>query len=73
MYEYVTRAYDVRPIVGDRVRHSTTGGFGVIAPECPSAGHYVQVRFDGNNCAMPCHPTELDYLGPLTPAAGGIA
>jgi hypothetical protein len=62
-YAYVRRAYDVDPVVGARVRHQVTGKEGVIRPECPGMGHYVQVRFDGERLPAPCHPTELDYLG----------
>jgi hypothetical protein len=40
-----------------------TGKSGTIAREDRSAGHYVQVRFDGQSFALPCHPTELEYLG----------
>ena len=73
MYEYIIRAYRVFPTVGERVRHKRTGRFGTIAPEDPGAGHYVQVRFDGTDHALPCHPTEMEYLGRPGPNAGAIA
>lgn len=60
-YDYVRRAYGVDPKVGARVRHTVTGEAGTIAREDQCAGHYVQVRFDGENFAASCHPTELDY------------
>lgn len=69
-YDYVRRTYGVDPRVGARVRHTVTGQFGKIARESLSAGHYVQVRFDGAKYALPCHPTELDY-SPTEAAVGG--
>lgn len=64
-YDYVKRAYGVDPKVGQRVRMNEgcePRKEGVIAPESPSHGHYVQVRFDGQNFASNCHPTSIDYL-----------
>lgn len=69
-YDYVKRMYGVDPIVGARVRHTELQGarsFGTIAREKPALGHYVMVRFDGQNFALPCHPTALDY----SPSSGG--
>ena len=63
-YSYVRNAYAVDPRIGQRVRHLETGRSGVIAREKPSAAHYVQVRFDGDKHALPCHPTALDYAQP---------
>ena len=60
-YEYIKRTYPVDPKVGMRVRHKVTKRLGWIAREDRSAGHYVQVRFDGDTHALPCHPTEIDY------------
>lgn len=70
-YDYVKRAYGVGPVVGARVRHTELKGprsFGTIARESPTHGHYVQVRFDGQNFASNCHPTALDYA-PVEPEA----
>lgn len=63
MYEYVKRTYAVNPVQHERVTHTVTKRGGVIARESPSAGHYVQVRFDGSRWAVSCHPTELEYHG----------
>ena len=63
-YEYVKRAYSVDPVIGNRVRHTTTGNFGQITREDRGQSHYVQVRFDGKKFSLPCHPTELDYAVP---------
>lgn len=60
-YSYVRTAYAVEPKVGARVQHLETRKFGVIRPEARSASHYVQVCFDGQAHALPCHPTALDY------------
>lgn len=46
-YEYIKRMYPVTPNVGARVRHHVTKQEGTIRRENPSAGHYVQVLFDG--------------------------
>jgi len=62
-YEYVRKAYGVSPTIGHRVQHQVTGKSGVIRREDRSAAHYVMVLFDGGKFALPCHPTELDYLG----------
>jgi hypothetical protein len=61
-YEYVKRMYGVNPVPGERVRHQVTGKTGSIA-RVRSDDQYVHVRFDGMNHHLPCHPTELDYLG----------
>lgn len=60
-YDYVRRTYNVDPQIGQRVKHTVTGNSGVISREDRSAGHYVQVRFDGKKHPLPCHPTELEY------------
>lgn len=68
MYDYVKRNYSVNPVVGERVRHTelTKGNIGTIAKESPSQGHYVMVRFDDRSPdPRPCHPTALEYLGPM--------
>ncbi len=67
-YDYVKRAYGVTPVVGERVRHTEIDKLGVIAREKLSAGHHVQVRFDGEKFASPCHPTALEYLGAVEQA-----
>lgn len=64
-YDYVKRAYGVNPVVGERVRHHITSREGIVARE-RSPNHYVHVLFDGSKHALPCHPTEMDYLG-VTP------
>lgn len=61
-YDYVRRAYNVDPIVGNPVRHTVTNGYGSIPKEDPSQAHYVQVKFEGKSFALPCHPTELEYI-----------
>ena len=61
-YEYIKRTYPFQPKIGKRVWHTVTCKTGVIAMEDRSQGHYVQVRFDGQNFASPCHPMELQYL-----------
>jgi hypothetical protein len=45
-YAYIQRAY---------------GNYGLITKEDQSNGHYVQVRFEGRNFSVPCHPDELEY------------
>ena len=62
-YDYIKRAYDVKPVVGDRIKHHVTKREGTIEREDFSMSHYVQVLFDGDAEPMPCHPTEMDYLG----------
>lgn len=62
-YDYVKRTYGVDPVVGEKVKHTVTGESGVIARESPGQAHYVRVRFDGKSFSLPCHPTELEYLG----------
>jgi hypothetical protein len=61
-YDYVRRAYGVDPQAGAPVRHQVTKKFGVIDREDRGQAHYVMVRFEGQRHAVPCHPTELDYL-----------
>lgn len=62
-YGYVRRMYGVDPVIGERVRMK---GYppGTIRAEDQSCSHYVMVQFDGRNFAAPCHPTDLEYLGP---------
>lgn len=62
-YDYIKRMYPVTPKIGERVTHKETGQSGVITRENRSAGHYVQVRFDGRGYSSSCHPTALEYLG----------
>lgn len=63
-YDYVRRTYGVNPVVGERVRHHTGAKkLGTIAREKPSGANYIMVKFDGQSFALPCHPTEMDYLG----------
>lgn len=60
-YVYIQRTYGKRPIVGMLVFHTVTEKYGRITKEDPSAGHYVQVRFEDRNFSLPCHPNELEY------------
>lgn len=60
-YDYVRRTYGVDPIPGQRARF-TDGREGVIARR-QSYDNYVYVTFDGGKHAVPCHPTDLTYLG----------
>lgn len=60
-YDYIRKMYEVDPKVGGRVVHTVTKKHGTIARENKSQGHYVQVKFDGQGYASPCHPTELEY------------
>lgn len=60
-YDYAKRTYNVNPVIGQRVQHKETKKHGVIARENKGQGHYVQVRFDGQKFALPCHPTALEY------------
>lgn len=60
-YEYIKQAYRVDAKVGQRVRHNETMRLGWIAREDRSASHYVQVHFDGDGFALPCHPLALDF------------
>lgn len=62
MYDYVSRHYAFKPIVGRRVMHDETRKCGVITRESASQGHYVQVRFDGMKHSLPCHPGSLIYV-----------
>jgi hypothetical protein len=62
-YDYIKRTYTFQPQTGRRVTHTVTKRSGLIAREDRSASHYVQVRFDGDNHALPCHPMELEYDG----------
>lgn len=61
-YDYIKRTYSFVPEIGSRVRHTETQREGIISREDKSAGHYVQVKFDGMNHARPCHPGELRYI-----------
>lgn len=66
-YDYVRRTYSVEPVIGERIRHHVGGKTGTISRENPSSAHYVMVKFDGQKHALPCHPTEMDYLGEAKP------
>jgi len=62
-YDYVRRSYGVDPVPGHRVRFiGSQGREGVIARR-QSYDNYVYVTFDGQKNAVPCHPTDLTYLG----------
>lgn len=61
-YEYVKKNYALQPIVGRCVQHTVTKRFGKIAREDRSQGHYVQVRFQDDRHALPCHPDELKLI-----------
>ena len=60
-YDYIKRTYAFQPEEGRRVLHIVMNDEGVITRESKSAGHYVQVRFDGKKFSVPCHPDELVY------------
>lgn len=60
--EYIRGSYSFNPIVGRRVRHDETRKEGVITEEDMNDGHYVQVRFDGMEHSLPCHPGSLEYV-----------
>lgn len=62
-YDYIKRNYGFSPEVGRVVYHTVTKGYGVITRENKSAGHYVQVKFEGSKHSDPCHPSELQYVG----------
>lgn len=62
-YEYIRRTYGVDPVSGHRVHHHVTKREGTIQPYAGGGSAYVHVCFDGDNHAVPCHPTEMDYLG----------
>lgn len=70
-YDYVKRTYNVSPVVGGLVFHKVTKKYGNVADEELSQGHYVQVRFKGTDFAVPCHPTELEYLLRMPPTKPG--
>lgn len=71
-YDYIKRSYAFQPEIGRRVRHTVTKRDGRIGRESPSQGHYVQVWFDGQRFASPCHPGELEYIAaPTVSAADG--
>lgn len=61
-YDYIKRTYKLQPEIGRRVQHTVTLRHGTITREDESAGHYVQVRFDGRNFSDSCHPDELEYV-----------
>jgi hypothetical protein len=60
-YDYIRRAYSVKPQPGSRVRHTETGRAGTIMRTPNSGAHHVSVKFDGDRFALPCHPLALDY------------
>ena len=62
MYDYIKNYYKVEPHMNGRVKHKVTGRFGRISREDASAGHYVQVLFDGDLHGLPCHPQDLTYF-----------
>lgn len=62
-YEYIRRSYGLDFTPGDYVRHTETCRVGRVARESASAGHYVQVIFDGDRHALPCHPAALENFG----------
>ena len=68
-YAYVHRMYglDFRP--GLRVRLENSDRCGTVARMKASAGHRVQVRFDGQAHASPCHPESLFFLADSSEAA----
>jgi len=61
-YDYIRNYYGVEITVNHIVRHTVTGRMGTIMPEKASAGHYVQVLFQGDKHMLPCHPTELESV-----------
>lgn len=64
-YEYITRSYGKNYVIAQRVRHTVTGEVGSVAREDKSAGHYVQVKFEGRKFSVPCHPDELEQCTSL--------
>lgn len=64
-YDYIRNHYGVEVTVSQMVQHNVTGRFGVVMPEIVSAGHYVQVLFNGDKRMLPCHPTELEFVDDL--------
>lgn len=71
-YDYIRRHYNLTFNVDDRVRHTVTGQRGQVRPSTGSADHYVQVRFHGQQHAMPCHPEELEQLVPEEECPGHV-
>jgi hypothetical protein len=61
-YDYIKKNYKFQPEVGRGVQHSVTKRFGRIAREDRGQGHYVQVKFQDDRHALPCHPDELSYI-----------
>lgn len=70
-YSYIRKAYGVDPEVGQWVKHTVTARYGVVSmPDDEGkygGGHYVQIRFCGDDFSLPCHPKELLY-GHMPPA-----
>lgn len=73
MYDYAKRAYEVDPVVGQRVRHTELDKFGTIAREDPSMAQYVMVKIDGLKHVSPCHPNALEYGVQQSTKSGGGA
>ena len=64
-YDYIRYYYGVEITVNHIIRHTVTGRIGTIMPENASAGHYVQVLFQGDKHQLPCHPLELEAVDDL--------
>ncbi|MCM2431974.1 hypothetical protein [Agrobacterium rosae] len=64
-YDYIRNRYGVEVTVNQLVQHTVTGRIGTIMPEHASAGHYVQVLFQGDKHMLPCHPQELETVNDL--------
>lgn len=61
-YGYISRMYGITYRPGMRVQLERSDRIGTVAHMKPSAGHRVQVRFDGERHASPCHPNSLTIL-----------
>ncbi len=61
-YDYIRSRFGVEVDINHLVRHTITGRIGTIMPENASAGHYVQVLFQGDKHMLPCHPQELETV-----------
>lgn len=58
-YRYIERTYGTAFKPGDRVRHTVTNQSGEVRP-VRGDPQYYNVRSDGQNHALPCHPGEIE-------------
>jgi hypothetical protein len=63
-YAYIRQQYGLSFEPDQIVGHTVTKRFGTVKRESRSQGHYVQVLFEGDRHALPCHPEELRVLDP---------